>query len=166
MIWTKVSHNLGIPAPWTISLKVSRLSVEITHHLPCLTKCPILALVLITLALSWISLRNRSLLLLSLVGRRRIFLPLSTSTHILDASYVFYFSLAACCTSLCNSSSRTPYSLNKGLLVKHWWCLASTSWTTSTSSPSTSHLHMSNGKLNYNAVSLRRKHSLEALFTH
>ena len=75
-------------------------------------------------------------------------------------------SLATWCTSLCNSSSRNPYTLNKGLLVKHWWCLASTSWTTSTSSPSTSHLHMSNGKLKFNAVSLRYKHSIETLFTY
>ena len=151
---------------------MSRLSVEITHHLLCLTKCPILALVLITLALSLRSVRNRSLLFLSLVGRRWIFLPLSTSTHILDASYVIYSSLAAYCTSLCNSSSCNTYSLSKILLIKsQWlvksrWYLTSSSWTTSTSSPSTSHLHMSNGKLIFNAVSLRRKHSLETLFTH
>ena len=54
-------------------------------------------------------------------------------------------SLTNCCTSMCNSSSRNPYSLNKSLLVKYWWCLTSTSWTPSTPSPSTSHLHMSNG---------------------
>ena len=109
---------------------------------------------------------------LSRVGRRWIFLPLSTSTHILDASYVIYSSLAACCTSLCNSSSRNTYTLNKSLLIKsRWlvkrrWCLTSTSWMTSTSSPSISHLHMSNGKLIFNAVSLRCKHSLETLFTY
>ena len=147
---------------------MSRLSAERTHHLPSLTKCPILALVLITLALSLRSVRNRSLLLLSRVGRRWIFLPLSTSTHILDASYVIYSSLAAYCTSLCNSSSRNTYSFSKSLLIKNrWlvkrgWCLTSTSWTTSTSS--TSHLHMSNGKLNSNAVSLRINHNPETLF--
>ena len=75
-------------------------------------------------------------------------------------------SLATCCTSLCNSSSRNPYSLNKGLLVKYWWCLTSTPWTTSTSSPSTSHLHMSNDKLSSNAVSLRCKHNPETLFVY
>ena len=140
------------------------MSAKITHHLPCLTNCLIMALVLMTSALSWISLKNRSLPLLSRVGRRWIFLPLSTSTHILDASYVIYSSLAVCCTSLCNSSSCNPYSLNKGLLIKSRWCLTSTSWTSSTSSPSTSHLHMSNGKLISNEVSLRHKHSPEILF--
>ena len=75
-------------------------------------------------------------------------------------------SLATCCTSLCNSSSCNPYNLSKGLLVKYWWCLTSTPWMTSTSSPAISHLHMSNDKLNSNAVSLRRKHSLETLFTY
>ena len=115
--------------------------------------------------------RNKSLLLLSQVGKR-IFLPLSTSTRILDASYVIYSSLAACCTSLCNSSSRNTYSFSKSLLirsrwlVKRRWCLTSTSWTTSTSLPSTSHLHMSNGKLIFNVVSLRQKHSPEILFTY
>ena len=73
-------------------------------------------------------------------------------------------SLATFCTSLCNGSSRNPYSLNKGLLIKYWWCLTSTPWMTSTSSPSTSHLHMSNGKLKFNAVSLRHKHSPKTLF--
>ena len=85
--------TLGFLPPWTIPSKVSRLSVEITLHLPCLTKCPILALVLITSDSSWISSRNKSLLLLSWVGRRWIFLPLSTSTHILDASHNTYLSL-------------------------------------------------------------------------
>ena len=73
-------------------------------------------------------------------------------------------SLATCYTSLCTSSSRNPYSLSKCLLVKHWWYLASTSWTLPTSSPSTSHLHMSNGKLKFNVVSLRHKHSPKTLF--
>ena len=75
-------------------------------------------------------------------------------------------SLATYCTSLCNSNSRNTYSLNKGLLVKYWWRLTSTPWTTSTSSPSTSHLHNSNGKLISNTVSPRRKHSPETLFTY
>ena len=81
-------------------------------------------------------------------------------------------SLATCCTNLCNSNNRNTYSLSKSLLiksqwlVKRWWCLTSTSWTTSTSSPSTSHLHMSNGKLNSNAVSLRLNHSPKTLFTY
>ena len=75
-------------------------------------------------------------------------------------------SLATYCTSLCNSNSRNPYSLNKGLLVKYWWCLTSTPWTTPMSSPSTSYLHMSNDKLRLNAVSLRCKHSLETLFAY
>ena len=149
---------------------MSRLSAEITHHLSRPTKCPILALVLITLALSLRFVRNKSLMLLSRVERRWIFLPLSTNTHILDVSYVIYSSMAACCTSLCNSSSRNTYSLSKSLLIKsRWlvkrrWCLTSTSWTTSTSSPSTSHLHMLNGKLNSNAVSLRLNYSPETLF--
>ena len=79
---------------------------------------------------------------------------------------VTWTSLATCCTSLCNRNSRNPYILSKSLLDKRWWCLASTSWTPSTSSPSTSHLHMSNDKLIFNAVSLRCKHSLETLFTY
>ena len=73
-------------------------------------------------------------------------------------------SLATCCTSLCNSSSCNPYSFNKGLLVKYRWCLTSTPWTPSTSSPSTSHLHISNDKLISNTVSPRRKHSPKTLF--
>ena len=73
-------------------------------------------------------------------------------------------SLATCCTSLCNSSSSNIYSLNKGLLIKYWWCLTNTPWTPSTSSLSTSHLHMSNGKLNSNTVSLRLNHGPEILF--
>ena len=73
-------------------------------------------------------------------------------------------SLATCCTSLCNGSSRNTYSLNKGLLVKYWWCLTNTPWMPSTSSPSTSHLHMSNGKLKFNAVSLWLNHSPATLF--
>ena len=73
-------------------------------------------------------------------------------------------SLATYYTGLCNSSSRNPYSLNKGLLVKYWWCLTNIPWTPSTSSPSTSHLHMSNGKLKFNAVSLRLKHNPKILF--
>ena len=89
-----------------------------------------------------------------------------TSTHILDALYVIYSSLVAYCVSLCNRNSRNPYSLSKGLLVKYWCCLTSTPWTTPTSSPSTSHLHMSNGKLSSYAVSLRCKHNLETLFTY
>ena len=75
-------------------------------------------------------------------------------------------SLATCCTSLCNSSSSNPYSLSKGLLVKYWWYLASTSWTTPMSSPSTSQLHMSNGKLSFNAISLRCNYNPETLFTY
>ena len=75
-------------------------------------------------------------------------------------------SLTTCCTSLCNGNSRNTYSLNKGLLVKYWWCLTRTPWTPSTFSPSTSHLHMSNGKFNFNTVSLRHKHSPETLFIH
>ena len=72
--------------PRAISSHMPRLLAEITHHLPCLTKCSILTLVLMTLALSWISLRNISLLLLSRVGRRWIFLllvptPISWMPH-------------------------------------------------------------------------------------
>ena len=58
------------------------------------------------------------------------------------------------------------YNLSKGLLVKYWWCLASTSWTTSTSSPSTSHLHMSNGKLSFNAASLRCVNTASRHYSH
>ena len=73
-------------------------------------------------------------------------------------------SLTTCYTSLCDSSRSNTYSLNKGLLIKYWWlvkcrwCLTSTSWTPSTSSPSTSHL------LKFNVLSLRHKHSPETLF--
>ena len=77
-------------------------------------------------------------------------------------------SLTTCYASLCDSSRCNTYNLNKGLLIKYeWlvkcrWCLTSALWTTSTSSPSISHLH----RLNFNAVSLRLKHSLETLFIH
>ena len=74
--------------------------------------------------------------------------------------------LSSNCASLCKGSSCHPYGLSKGLLVKSRWCLTSTSWTTSTSSPATSHLHMSNDKLSFNEVSLRYKYSLETLFTY
>ena len=62
--------TFGFLPSWAILSKVSRLTEKVTYHLPCLTNYPILALILITFALSWISLRNRSLLLLSRVGRR------------------------------------------------------------------------------------------------
>ena len=75
-------------------------------------------------------------------------------------------SLTTCYTSLCYSCRRNTYSLNKGLLIKYWWCLTSTMWTPSTSSSSTSHLHNLNDKFNLNAVSLRLKHSPEILFIH
>ena len=59
------------------------------------------------------------------------------------------------CTSLCNGSSHSArlrndgnaHSLFKGLWVKHKWWLAIASWMTSTSLPSTCHLHTSNEKL-------------------
>ena len=63
-------------------------------------------------------------------------------------------SLTTCYTSLCYSCRRNTYSLYKGLLIKYWWlvkcrwCLTSASWTPSTSSSSTSHLHSLSGKLN------------------
>ena len=75
-------------------------------------------------------------------------------------------SLTTCYTSLCDSSRCNTYSLSKRMLIKHWWCLTSTSWTPSTSSSSTSHLHSLNDKFNLNAVSLRLKHSPETLFIH
>ena len=58
------------------------------------------------------------------------------------------------------------YNLSKGLLIKYWWCLTSTSWTPSTSSSSTSHLHSLNDKFNLTTVSPMHKHSLETLFIH
>ena len=75
-------------------------------------------------------------------------------------------SLTTCYTSLCDSSHRNTYSLSKSLLIKHWWCLTSTSWMPSTSSSLTSHLHSLNDNFNLNAVSLRLKHSPETLFIH
>ena len=75
-------------------------------------------------------------------------------------------SLTTCYTSLCDSSRCNTYSLNKSMLIKHWWCLTSTSWTPSTSSSSTSHLYSLNDKVNLNAVSLLLKHSPETLFIH
>ena len=80
--------------------------------------------------------------------------------------------LTTCYTSLCYNCRRNPYSLSKSLLIKYrWlvkcrWCLTSTSWMHSTSSPSTSHLLKSNGRLNSNSVSLRLKHNPETLFIH
>ena len=75
-------------------------------------------------------------------------------------------SLTICYTSLCYSCRCNTYSLSKSLLIKHWWCLTSTSWTPSTSSSSTSHLHSLNDKFNLNTVSPRHKHSPEILFIH
>ena len=81
-------------------------------------------------------------------------------------------SLTTCYASLCNSSCCNTYSLSKGLLIKYRrlvkcrWCLTSAPWTSSTSSSSTSHLHNEHGRLNFNAVSLRLKHSPETLFIH
>ena len=60
---------------------------------------------------------------------------------------VTYPSLTPNCTSMCNGNSCNTHSLHKSLLVKNRWCLASTSWMTSTSSSSAFHLHMSNGSL-------------------
>ena len=56
-------------------------------------------------------------------------------------------SLIPSCTSLCNGGKRRAHSLYKGMLIKTGWCLASAPWTTSTPSPSTWHLHMSNDNL-------------------
>ena len=66
---------------------------------------------------------------------------------------VTYPSLARRCTSPCNGSSHrtllcndgdcSAYSLYKCLWVKHRWWLTIVPWTTSTSSSSTCHLHMS-----------------------
>ena len=95
IIGTEVFHNLGIPASVDNPVESVQAVGRNTHHLPCLTNCPILALVLMTSAPSLISLRNRSLLLLSRIGRRWIFLPLSTNTHILDASHIIHSSLSA-----------------------------------------------------------------------
>ena len=75
-------------------------------------------------------------------------------------------SLTSCYTSLCYSCRCNTYSLSKRLLIKHWWCLTNTSWTPSTSSSSTSHLHSLNDKFNLNTVSPRHKHSPETLFIH
>ena len=75
-------------------------------------------------------------------------------------------SLTTCYASLCDSSRRNTYSLSKGLLIKYWGCLTSTSWTPSTSSSSTSNLHSLNDKFNLNAVSPWLKHSPETLFIH
>ena len=62
-------------------------------------------------------------------------------------------SLAHRCTSPCNGSSHrarlcndgdcNAYSLYKGVWVKHKWWLTTVPWTTSMSSSSTCHLHMS-----------------------
>ena len=60
-------------------------------------------------------------------------------------------SLTTCYTGLCYSCSRNTYNLYKGLLIKYWWCLTNTSWTPTTSSSSTSHLHSSNG----NSISMQ-----------
>ena len=84
-------------------------------------------------------------------------------------------SLTTCYASLCDSSRCNTYSLSKSLLIKYGrlvkcrWCLTSASWTSSTSSTSsssTSHLHNEHGRFNFNVVSLRLKHSPEALFIH
>ena len=58
-------------------------------------------------------------------------------------------SLTTCYASLYDSIRRNTYSLNKGLLIKYWWCLTSALWTPSTSLSSTSHLHISNGNKNH-----------------
>ena len=68
-------------------------------------------------------------------------------------------------TTLCDSSCCNTYSLSKSLLIKHWWCLTSTSWTPSTSS-SLLAIYTINMTVKSNAVSLRHKHSLETLFIH
>ena len=61
-------------------------------HLPLLARIPDSALALIAASASLKSIRSRSLLLLPRARRRLIPLPLSTSTHALDASNVIYFS--------------------------------------------------------------------------
>ena len=87
----------------------------------------------------------------------------------LEVTRIFLFT---CYTRLCDSSCCNTYSLSKSLLIKYWrlvkcrWCLTSASWTPSTSSSSTIHLHSLNGKFNFNSVSLRHKHRPETLFIH
>ena len=81
-------------------------------------------------------------------------------------------SLTTCYASLCNSSLCNTYGLYKGPLIKcRWlvncrWCLTSAPWTSSTSSPSISHLHNQHGTFNSNSVPLRHKHYPEILFIH
>ena len=71
---------------------MSRPMAVITCHLSWPGRSPNSALTLITAALSLKSPWNRSLLLLSRIRRRLILLPLSTSTHVLDAPCVIYIS--------------------------------------------------------------------------
>ena len=61
-------------------------------HMPCLARSPNSTLALIAATSSLKSVRSRSLLLLPRARRRLILLPLSTSTHAMDASCVVYFS--------------------------------------------------------------------------
>ena len=70
---------------------VPRLMAIVACHLPRLVRSPDSALALIVAAPSLKSSWNRSLLILSRIRRRLILLPLSTNTHILDASCVIYF---------------------------------------------------------------------------
>ena len=78
-------------------------------------------------------------------------------------------SLTTCYTSLCYSCRRNTYSLYKGLLIKYWWlvkcrwCLTSTPWTPSTSL-SLLAIYTVQMAVQYNAASLRHKHSPETLF--
>ena len=68
-------------------------------------------------------------------------------------------SLAHRCTSPCNGSSHrvrlcndgdyNAYSLYKGMWAKHRWWLTIVPWTTSASSSSTFHLHMSNSNRDF-----------------
>ena len=72
---------------------------------------------------------------------------------------------------LSNSSRCDTYCLSKGLLIKYRrlvecrWCLTNAQWTTSASSPSTSHLHNQHGS-QYTIQFPRHKHSPETLIIH
>ena len=102
-----------------------------------------------------------------MVCHHRVFFPCECRRMLrptpLEVTRIF---LSTCYTILCDSSCCNTYSLSTSLLIKHWWCLTSTPWTSSTSSSSTSHLHNLNDKFNLNAVSLRLKHSPKILFIH
>ena len=147
------SHNSKILASVDNPVSCARLMAMIACHLPRLARSPDSALALIAATSSLKSIRSRSLLLLPRARRRLILLPLNTSTHVSDASRVFYFSF--------NGQGCPDHRVPSSHVCRRMMCLKPLEVTRSSlahrcTSPysGSSHSALLHNDVNYNAYSL------------